>query len=77
MTQKSYITEAGEALEADEEFFGRAVRGRPEMLLERRKKSVTLRLDPAIIDHFKKDGKGWQTRINAALRKAAGLESTA
>ena len=30
-------------------------------------------LDPDVIAHFKATGKGWQTRINAALRKAAGL----
>ena len=28
---------------------------------------------PTCIEHFKASGKGWQTRINAALRKAAGL----
>ena len=30
-------------------------------------------LDPDVIEHFKAGGKGWQTRVNAALRKAAGL----
>ena len=30
-------------------------------------------LDPDVIEHFKAGGRGWQTRINAALRKAAGL----
>ena len=34
---------------------------------------VTIMLDPDVIEHFKADGKGWQTRVNAALRKAAGL----
>lgn len=37
------------------------------------KEQVTLRLDPDVIDHFRARGKGWQVRINAALRKAAGL----
>lgn len=32
------------------------------------KKQVTLRLDPDVIEFFKKDGRGYQTRINAALR---------
>ena len=36
------------------------------------KVSVTLRLDPKIVDHFKSTGKGWQIRINDALRKVAG-----
>lgn len=35
-----------------------------------RKKSITLRLDEDIIAFFKKDGKGYQTRLNAALRQA-------
>jgi uncharacterized protein (DUF4415 family) len=34
-----------------------------------RKVSVTLRLDREIVERFKATGAGWQTRINAALRK--------
>jgi uncharacterized protein (DUF4415 family) len=49
----------------------RRARGRPPVAHPR--KQVSLRLDPAIIDKFKAGGKGWQTRINEALRKAAGL----
>lgn len=37
------------------------------------KESVTIRLDKAALDHFRAGGPGWQTRINAAVRKAAGL----
>ncbi len=37
------------------------------------KEQVTLRLDRDVLDHFQEDGPGWQERINAALRKAAGL----
>jgi len=37
------------------------------------KKLISLRLDPDVIDHFRAHGKGWQARINATLRKAAGL----
>lgn len=37
------------------------------------KRQVTLRLDPDVIDRFREDGPGWQGRINAALRLAAGL----
>jgi uncharacterized protein (DUF4415 family) len=36
--------------------------------------TVTLKLDREVLAHFQDDGPGWQTRINAALRKAAGLE---
>lgn len=31
------------------------------------KKLVSLRLSPEIIDHFKADGPGWQTRIERTL----------
>jgi uncharacterized protein (DUF4415 family) len=37
------------------------------------KEQVSLRLDRDVLDHFQQDGPGWQDRINAALRKAAGL----
>ena len=36
------------------------------------KEQVTLRIDSDVLDHFQADGPGWQERINAALRKAAG-----
>jgi uncharacterized protein (DUF4415 family) len=36
------------------------------------KEVVTLRLDRDILEHFQEGGPGWQDRINAALRKAAG-----
>ncbi|WP_127752122.1 BrnA antitoxin family protein [Devosia sp. 1566] len=38
------------------------------------KELVSLRLDRAVLEHFQEDGPGWQERINAALRQAAGLE---
>jgi uncharacterized protein (DUF4415 family) len=47
--------------------------GRPPLQPEARKKRVTLHLDPDVLDRLKSDGKGWQTRANAALRKALGL----
>jgi len=34
---------------------------------------VSLRIDRAVLEHFQKDGPGWQDRINAALKAAAGL----
>jgi uncharacterized protein (DUF4415 family) len=46
-------------------------RGRPRV--EARKVSTTLRLDPDVLERFKEGGPGWQGRMNAALRKAAGL----
>ncbi|MCG5241895.1 BrnA antitoxin family protein [Azospirillum doebereinerae] len=46
-------------------------RGRPPA--ENPKQQVTLRLDAEVIGRFKAEGPGWQSRINDALRKAAGL----
>jgi uncharacterized protein (DUF4415 family) len=37
------------------------------------KEMVSLRIDRDVLDYFQDDGPGWQDRINAALRKAAGL----
>ncbi len=31
---------------------------------------VSVRLEPKVLEYFKKSGKGWQTRINDALVKA-------
>jgi uncharacterized protein (DUF4415 family) len=36
------------------------------------KEQVSLRIDREVLDYFQADGPGWQDRINAALRKAAG-----
>ena len=33
---------------------------------------VSLRIDRDVLDYFQEGGPGWQDRINAALRKAAG-----
>ncbi|MFY8095292.1 MAG: BrnA antitoxin family protein [Niveispirillum sp.] len=47
-------------------------RGRPSETREAREQ-VTLRLDADVLERFRADGPGWQTRTNAALRAAAGL----
>jgi len=36
------------------------------------KEQVTLRIDQDVLDFFRDGGTGWQDRINAALRRAAG-----
>jgi len=36
------------------------------------KELVSLRIDRDVLDFFQEDGPGWQDRINAELRKAAG-----
>ena len=42
-------------------------RGRPRK--KNPKKSTTIRLDPEVLDFFKAHGTGWQTEINAVLKK--------
>lgn len=37
------------------------------------KQPVSLRLDKDVLAHFRAGGPGWQSRMNEALRKAAGL----
>ena len=46
-------------------------RGRPKS--KNAKHAISLRLDPEVLAHFRRTGRGWQSRINAALRKAAKL----
>jgi len=36
------------------------------------KELVSLRIDQDVLEHFREGGPGWQDRVNAALRKAAG-----
>ncbi len=36
------------------------------------KELVSIRIDQDVLEHFQEGGPGWQDRINAALRKAAG-----
>lgn len=70
--------EYDEAPEITEEMLDRAEirhgdkvirRGRPP--LAHPKEAVKLRLDHDVLVAYRKTGRGWQTRINADLRKAA------
>jgi len=45
-------------------------RGRPPVA--KPKVSTTIRLSQDVIDHFRAGGKGWQTRIDEALREWIG-----
>lgn len=47
-------------------------RGRGKQKAET-KQLVSLRVDRDIVERFKADGKGWQSRINDTLRKAIGV----
>ena len=46
-------------------------RGRPKS--KSPKRAVSVRLDAEVLAHFRRAGPGWQSRINATLRKAAKL----
>ena len=50
-------------------------RGRPP--LAKPKVSTTIRLSQDVIDHFKAAGRGWQTRIDDALRDWIRTHGTA
>jgi uncharacterized protein (DUF4415 family) len=38
---------------------------------------ISIRIDRDVLDYFQEDGPGWQERINAALREAAGMTGPA
>lgn len=48
----------------DEKFFAEA-----ELRMPQAKPSITIRLDPDVLDWFKSQGRGYQTRINMVLRR--------
>ena len=49
--------------ELDAEFFKTA-----KVRMPRAKKAVSIRLDPDVLTWFRKQGRGYQTRMNAVLR---------
>ena len=76
-------TDPDDAPHLDREWFARGEiregdklirRGRPKSATAT-KEAVSLRLDPEVVQHFRATGPGWQSRINAALRKVAKLGS--
>ena len=72
---KAIAEDPDAAPELTEEWFARARRGgRPRS--ESPKEPVSLRIDPEVLAYFRAGGPGWQTRINEALRLAAGLPAT-
>ena len=45
-----------------------------ELVMPRRKKLITLRLDPDVVEWFRRQGAGYQTKINAVLRAFIGAQ---
>jgi uncharacterized protein (DUF4415 family) len=58
----------------DEDFWKRA---KAVMPTGQTKELISIRLDPDIIAWFKKQGKGYQSRINAVLRAYVDVHSSA
>jgi uncharacterized protein (DUF4415 family)/uncharacterized DUF497 family protein len=48
-------------------------RGRPALDAFLKKTTITIRLDPDVVESYRAIGSGWQTRVNADLRKARKL----
>lgn len=55
----------------NEDFFSAA-----ELRMPKPKKTITIRLDADVLDWFKLQGKGYQTRINAVLRMYKNSQMT-
>jgi len=75
-------TDSDDAPPLTDKFFDRAEirhgeqivrRGRPP--LSSPKQAVKLRLDADVLAAYRKTGTGWQTRVNADLRKARKLKA--
>ena len=62
-TMKDSEIDVSESPELDDAFFANAT-----LLLPEPKKPISLRLDKDVIDWYRKQGAGYQTRMNAVLR---------
>jgi len=71
----NFVVDTSDIPEWTAEDFKNAVRGRFYRPL---KKQITARLDADVLDWLKKQGKGYQSRMNAILRREmlASLKST-
>lgn len=77
---KSTWTDPDDAPELTDEWFQKADLYHGEKLvrrgrrpLENPKQAISLRVDADVLEKYKADGPGWQSRMNDALRKAVGL----
>jgi uncharacterized protein (DUF4415 family) len=62
-TMKDRDIDFSDVPELGDDFFAEAT------LWPGKKKQITIRLDPDVVDFFKKSGRGYQSSINAALRR--------
>ncbi|MFB9223658.1 BrnA antitoxin family protein [Paracoccus cavernae] len=68
-TARPFVAAFPEAAEKTRKSLGRPKAANPKV-------AVSLRLDPDVVEAFKRGGDGWQTRMNEALRKAAHLSTS-
>lgn len=78
VSDTSLVDEDGEVAELTDDWFGGATLHEGGLVKRRpgergpgkrpAKRSVTLRLDPDVIEKFRALGPGWQARINEALK---------
>ena len=61
-----------EIAELDDKFWKKA-----QLILPENKVKVTMRLDPEVLNWFKNQGKGYQTKINAVLKSYIQAHSKA
>lgn len=59
----SGIVDDPDAQPTDADFWKKA-----RVVMPERKETITIRLDPDVLDWYRKQGSGYQTRINAVLR---------
>jgi len=65
---ETFFHRAKWAVDVRPDLAARKMRGRPK--LEQTKVQVTLRLDAHVLETFKSEGRGWQSRINDVLSRA-------
>jgi uncharacterized protein (DUF4415 family) len=66
------IEENPDAQSTDENFWMNA-----KLVMPRLKETMTIRLDADVLEWFRKQGKGYQTRINAVLRSYVRAQAEA
>jgi uncharacterized protein (DUF4415 family) len=68
------LTQAKPFGEAFPDLAARIKRGRGRPPVENPKEHVSLRLSREVLQHYRSTGPGWQGRIDADLRKVAGIK---
>ena len=53
----------------------RPFRGRPALDEAEKKVRISIRIEPSVASYFKATGKGWQTRMNLALKEYISAHS--